>query len=140
MKDLRKKTYTTKMPGGLKDDGTEMGVIKVHENVIASIVRKAACSVNGVMRLAGSTLVDNIAEILGNRRISDRSITVDINGDAVTIEVKVNLAYGAHIPTVAAEIQAIIMKDVEKMTGMTVASVNVIVQELDEPTENKEES
>jgi len=132
-----KKAHTSRIPGALKTDGSEMGLIKIHENVIASIVRKAACSVNGVIRLAGSPLVDNIAEIIGNRRIGDRAISINIDGDVVAVEVKLNIAYGAHLPTVAANVQSAIMREVEKMTGMTVSSVNVIVQELD--TEERED-
>ncbi|HBC88055.1 MAG TPA: hypothetical protein DCZ94_13985 [Lentisphaeria bacterium] len=136
MKENRK-AHTSRIPGALKSDGSEMGLIKIHENVISSIVRKAACSVNGVIRIAGSPLVDNIAEIIGNRRIGDRSIAININGDTVAIEVKVNIAYGTHLPTVAANVQSAIMREVEKMTGMTVTNVNVIVQELD--TEERED-
>ena len=132
MKDFRKKTHTSKMPGATKEDGTEMGLIKIHENVIAAIVRKASLNIDGVVRLAGSTLVDNIAEIIGSKRIGDRAITVNINGDSVSIEVKVNLLYGSHVPTVASNIQSSVMKEVEKMTGMGVVAVNVIVQELDD--------
>jgi len=132
MKDFRKKTQTSKMPGTIKEDGTELGVIRIHENVIASIVRKATLSVNGVIRLAGSTLVDNIAEIIGSKKIGDRAIGVDISGDSVSIDVKVILAYGTHVPTVAANIQSAVMQEIEKMTGMGVTCINVIIQELDD--------
>ncbi|HCE45461.1 MAG TPA: hypothetical protein DET40_18125 [Lentisphaeria bacterium] len=132
-----KKAHTTRIPGAIKTDGSEMGLIKIHENVIASIVRKAACSVNGVIRLSGSPIVDNIAEIIGNRRIGDRAISINIEGENVSVEVKVNIAYGVHLPTVAANVQSAIMREVEKMTGMTVTNVNVIVQELD--TEERED-
>lgn len=132
-----KKAQTSRIAGALKSDGSDMGLVKIHENVIAAIARKAACSVNGVIRIAGSPLVDNIAEIIGNRRIGDRSIAIDISGDAVAIEIKLNISYGSHLPTVAANVQAAIMREVEKMTGMTVTNVNVIVQELD--TEERED-
>jgi len=136
MKEI-KKAHTSRITGAIKTDGSEMGLVKIHENVIASIVRKAACSVNGVIRLAGSPIVDNIAEIIGNRRIGDRSISINIDGDNVAVEVKVNIAYGVHLPTVAANVQSAVMREVEKMTGMTVTNVNVIVQELD--TEERED-
>ena len=132
-----KKAQISRIPGALKSDGSDMGLVKIHENVIASIARKAACSVNGVVRIAGSPLVDNIAEIIGNRRIGDRSIVIDINGDTVAVEIKLNISYGSHLPTVAANVQSAIMQEVEKMTGMTVTNVNVIVQELD--TEERED-
>jgi uncharacterized alkaline shock family protein YloU len=93
--------------------------------------------VNGVIRIAGSPIVDNIAEIIGNRRIGDRSIAIDIDGDTVAVEIKLNISYGSHLPTVAANVQSSVMKEVEKMTGMTVTGVNVIVQELD--TEERED-
>ena len=132
-----KKAQTSRIPGAIKSDGSDMGLVKIHENVIASIARKAACSVNGVIRIAGSPIVDNIAEIIGNRRIGDRSIAIEINEDTVAIEIKLNISYGSHLPTVAANVQSAIMKEVEKMTGMTVTTVNVIVQELD--TEERED-
>ena len=41
-------------------DDSEMGDIRIHEGVIASIARRAALSVEGVSRLAGNSLVDNL--------------------------------------------------------------------------------
>ena len=123
------------------ENGNELGLIRIHENVIASVVRKVTCSVEGVARLAGSTLVDNIAEIVGSRKIHDRSIAIDISGDTVKIEVKVNIAFGVHVPTVAMNIQQAVMEQVEKLTGMKVTQVNVVVQELDDlEKEEKEDS
>ena len=59
-------------------EGSEMGEVKIHENVISSLVRQAALSIDGVSRLAGSTLVDNIAEIVGSRRMQSRAITIEM--------------------------------------------------------------
>ncbi len=132
MKDFSKKNSVSKMPGAVKEDGSELGLIKIHENVIAAIVRKAALKVDGVVRLSGSTLVDNIAEIIGSKRMGDRAISVEINGDSVAVELKVNLMYGSHVPTVASNVQSCVLQELEKMTGMNVSAVNVIVQELDE--------
>lgn len=124
----------------MNENSNELGLIKIHENVIASIVRKVTCSVEGVVRLAGSPLLDNIAEIVGSRKIQDRAITVNMDGSDVSIEVKVNIAYGIHVPTLAAEVQTAVMEEVEKITGMHVAQVNVIVQELDDEVEFEDES
>ena len=43
------------------------GAVKVHESVVSSIVRKAVLGINGVLRLAGNGLIDNIAEFVGTR-------------------------------------------------------------------------
>lgn len=138
MKDRRRKRTHSSVSGGIGAEGAELGVIKIHENVIAAAVRKATCAIAGVIRLAGSPLVDNIAELIGNRRISDRAIAVHMDGEKVAIEVKVNLEYGVHVPTVAAEIQRAVAAEVTQLTGMTVTAVNVIVQELDLIDEEEE--
>ena len=140
MKDLKRKSRNkSTIPGGIAANGQELGLIHIHENVIASAVRKATSRVDGVIRLAGSTLVNNIAELIGNKTIGDRAISVQIDGETVGIEVKVNILYGVHVPTVAANIQTAVVEEVEKITGMTVTSVNVIVQELDDVDEESDE-
>lgn len=137
MKTTKKKASTVQ--GAVSSDGNELGLIHIHENVIVAAVRRAAVGVDGVVRLAGSPLVNNIAELIGNKTLGDRSIAVQIDADTVAIDVKVNLAYGAHVPTVASALQSSIVGEVEKITGMTVTSVNVLVQELDDPEATEEE-
>jgi uncharacterized alkaline shock family protein YloU len=132
MLEKRNKPLTGKMGGALKPDGTEMGQIRIHENVIASIVRRTTCGIKGVKRLSGSHIVDNIAELIRNKRIGDRAIVVNLEGENVSIEVKVNFEYGAHIPTVASNIQSLIAGEVEKLTGLNVTGVTVIVHELED--------
>ena len=138
MKAGKKKT-TSVVQGAVSAEGNELGLIHIHENVIAAAVRRAALGVDGVIRLAGSPLVNNIAELIGNRTLGDRSIAVQIDGDTVSVDVKVNISYGAHVPTVASNLQSSIVGEVEKITGMTVTGVNVLVQELDDPEAMQEE-
>lgn len=129
------------MPDGMVvSDGEKTcdGVVKVHESVVASIVRKATCSVDGVARLAGSSLVDNIAEIVGSKKMYDRAIAIDMGSTSVKIEVKAIFAYGVHIPTVAAAVQAAVVEEMGRITGMNVEKINVMVMDLeDEQPENE---
>ena len=112
-------------------EGSEMGEVKIHENVIASLVRRAALSIEGVSRLAGSTLVDNI---VGSRRMQARAITVDMaENNRVSVEIKLNIKTGYNVPQVATAVQKAVIEEIEKTTGMTVLKVNVVVQEIDDP-------
>ena len=142
MKDLKsiKKESSAKVPGATTCAGkeSELGVIKIHENVISSIVRKAALSVDGISRLAGSSFVDNIAEIVGSRKISDRAISIKLDDDKVEIEIKLNMKFGYKVPEVAAGVQTAIIEQVENITGMNVVCVNVVVQEIEEVAEHAE--
>ncbi len=121
-------------------EDSAVGNIKIHENVISSLVRIATLEVPGVARLGGNSLVDGLAEIVGNRRISS-SIAVDMSGDnRVAIEVKVNLFAGYNLPEVAENIQKAIVANVENTTGMTVIKTDVIIQgiEQEKPAETEE--
>ena len=124
----------------ISESGNEQGVVRIHENVIISVVREATCSVDGVVRLAGSSIVDNLAEIVGSRKISDRAIKVNLDGPCVEIEVEINIAYGAHIPTVASGVQNKVIEDVQSITGMAVSKVDVVIQELGHYSSNVEKT
>ncbi len=124
------------------DHSSELGDIRVHDNVISSLVRRAALSIEGVSRLAGSTLIDNIAEIVGSRRMQDRAIAIikdESSPDRMTIEVKINLKLGFKVREVAEAVQKTVVEQVEKTTGMTVTAVTVLVQEIDDGSEDKGE-
>lgn len=111
---------------------TGMGEVKIHESVISSLVRKAVMGVEGVARLSGSQLMDIIAETVGSRRMQDRAITVSVDEEGRTaIDIKLNLKFGYKIPVVSTAVQKAVISEVENTTGMTVAKVNVIVQELE---------
>lgn len=116
-----------------RNDVQSFGELKIHENVIASIVRKATLAQEGVSRLSGNNFVDTIGEIVGSRRIQDRSIIVKLCDDnRIELEVKVVIKFGFVVPEVAAAIQNNVITDVEAMTGMTVVAVNVTVQDIEE--------
>ncbi|MDR0933369.1 MAG: Asp23/Gls24 family envelope stress response protein [Victivallales bacterium] len=138
----RKKAATSQTESrnaaAVEDSG--LGDVKVHENVIAALVRKAALSVDGVSRLVGSSLVDNLAEFVGNRRMT-RAITIEMDdNNRVTIELKLILKVGFNIPEVAPKVQKAVIEGVEKVTGMTVTKVGVIFQDIDDATPSDEDS
>ena len=114
---------------------SELGDVKIHDGVIATITRRAALAVEGVSRLAGNALVDNLAEIVGSRRMQARAITIAVNeNNQVVIEIKLNLKIGYTIPDVAENVQKAVIADVEKVTGMTVTTVHVLIQDIDDET------
>ena len=112
---------------------SELGDVKIHDGVIATLTRRAALAIDGVSRLAGNALVDNLAEIVGSRRMQARAITISVNeSNQISIEIKLNLKIGFTIPEVAENVQKAVIADVEKVTGMTVTSVHVLVQDIDD--------
>ena len=114
---------------------SELGDVKIHDGVIATLTRRAALAVEGVSRLAGNALVDNLAEIVGSRRMQARAIAISVNeNNQVTIEIKLNLKTGYTIPEVAENVQKAVIAEVEKITGMTVTTVHVLIKDIDDET------
>ena len=118
----------------LTDSCIVSGNVRIHENVIASIVRKVACSVEGVSKISGSSFVDNIAEMVGSKKMHDRSITVEMGTSSVAIEIGVIIKYGVPIPPVAEAIKNSVASEIFKLTGMKVGKINIIVMDLEEET------
>ena len=122
----------------LEDSG--IGDVKIHENVISALARRATLNIEGVSRLAGSLLVDNIAEIVGSRRMQERAITVSMDeNNRVSLEIKINITVGFRVPEVAAAVQKAVISEIESATGMTVTKVNVLVQEIEAPEEHDDD-
>ena len=111
------------------DTPSDLGVIKIHDNVLASLVSRAVLGVEGVSRLAGSAIMDNLAGMVGSH---SRAIEIiKENDDKIKILVRVNIYFDTVIPKVAMEIQRQVIEQVEKAAGLTVSAVDVIVQQLD---------
>lgn len=111
-----------------EDEGTQLGAVQIHNNVIATIARLAAFKVPGVAELSG-TLVDGLAGMIGKKPV-DRGIHVEIVENAVVVELHVILDFGVRIPHVSWQIQNEVRQAIEQMTGKPVRAVNVIVQSL----------
>ena len=119
------------------DTNSELGLIKIHDNVLAALVSRAVLGVEGVSRLAGSVLIDNLAGMVGSH---SRAIEIIKDGDdKLKIVVKVNIFFDTVIPAVAVEIQRQVIEQVEGAAGVNVASVDVVVQQLDSVEEEFED-
>ena len=135
-----KKVESAERTATVLESTSELGEVRIHENVISALVRKSALSVEGVSRLAGNALVDNIAEFVGSRRMQSRAISIEMGeNNRVSIEVKINILFGFNIPQVSQAVQKAVLEGVESVTGMTVTKVHVIVQEIEEPAPVEEE-
>ncbi len=131
-----KKSTSAPKADTLLEQSSDYGDIMVNDNVIASLVRRAALSVPGVSRLSGSSLIDNIAEFVGSSKGRTISISKEsADSDAVVLEVKINMLFGFKVREVAEAVQRAVIEDVETTTGMTVAKVTVVVQKIEEAEE-----
>lgn len=118
-----------------KPDDAGLGVVRIHNNVIAVIAHEAADRVPGVVELSG-TLVDGLADIIG-KRSRDRGVRVAVESEnSIVVELTAVLEYGVHIPEVCGKLQLEVRNAVEEMTGKRVQAVNISVQSVRRPVKD----
>lgn len=134
-----KKTVTVKKAPQVKENAcfvlgsSPAGTTQITEKALGMIVRNSVCSIPGVARLTGNSLVDNLAELVGSKSVKDRSISIKTDGEGgLTVEVAINIRYGYNLPETAAELQHTIASDIFSYTGLAVSNVNVVVRDLEE--------
>ena len=117
---------------------TEINGIKISEEVVAQIAGKAASEVAGVAGMSGS-LASGISEMLGKRNFS-KGVKVQVGEKETIIDLYIIVEYGARIPDIAFEIQNKVKTVVENMTGLKVVDINIHVQGLNLPKQEKKDS
>ena len=132
------------MPGKdtSKQTAAENSAYKVHESVIISLARKAVEGIPGFIRFSGSSIVSDLADLVGGRRHFDKSIVVTESGNDVSLEILIVAAYGSQFGEVAAAVQKAVYHQVADFTGLNVKSVDVVITDAEEApeTENSDDS
>lgn len=113
---------------------------KVHESVIISLARKAVEGIPGFVRFSGSSIVSDLADLVGGRRHFDKSVVVTESGNDVSLEILIVAAYGTNFAEVAAAVQKAVYHQVADFTGLNVRSIDVVITDTeDAKAENPDE-
>lgn len=113
----------------------ENGSVNIADEVISVIAALAVSEVKGIAGMAGS-FSGGLSELLGKKNIS-KGVKLTVNDKEVSLDLSVIAEYGAKIPDVAWQLQEKVKSEVEAMTGMTVTAVNVSVDGINVPKDEK---
>jgi uncharacterized alkaline shock family protein YloU len=111
----------------------EKSSVGISKDVVTSIAGIAVSEVDGIANLRSGDSVFRRGE--GMKRYVDTTV----EGDVVTVTVRIAVLYGNPIHKVAKQVQTRIKAEIERMTGLKVSAVNVDVQRLAEPEDTFEE-
>lgn len=105
----------------------ELGVLRIHKNVISSIASIAATEIEGVKRVGKEK--NSILELIGKKLWA---IKVDISkNEEVKVEIPLVIKYGYNIPEVANRVQDSVRVALEKMSNLSIKEINVNVQGIE---------
>lgn len=111
----------------INDEMLEMGDVKISEEVISVVAGVAVTEVEGVS--VANSIADGIVEKFVKKNYG-KGIRVALAEKEVSVDVHVVVDYGIKIPDAAWQLQEIIKKNIENMTDLTVAKVNIFVESI----------
>ena len=118
---------------------TSVDGLKISNDAVATYAGIAISEVQGAYGMSGGFA--GITEAISGKKKFSKGIKVEVTEKTAKIDVSIVVEYGARIPDVAFEIQSIVKKSVESMTGLKVSEVNVHVNGVHMAnTDDKEEN
>ena len=119
-----------------RKDGS-LGAIRIADEVVSIIAGLAATEIEGIAGMSGG-LVGGIAEMLGKKNFA-KGVKVEVGEKEAAVDLYIIVKYGVRIPDVALAAQENVKQAIETMTGLTVVEVNIHVQGVGFPEEEKKE-
>jgi uncharacterized alkaline shock family protein YloU len=112
------------------------GRIDIEDEVVEKVAGLAATEVEGVADLGGDVArtVESVRERIGiGHRRGDQGVKAHINGREVSIEVTIVIEYGHVVMEVARHVKTNVAIQTNRMLGLRVVEVNVIVDDVRMP-------
>lgn len=119
-----------------EESRTDLGIIRIHNNVIASIASVAACEIEGVKGI-GKDFKAGLLGLIDKSNLSAIKIEKDKNGEII-MQIPLVVKYGFNIPETAAKVQENVRSALERMTNLSIKDINIIVQCVERITGRKE--
>jgi len=116
---------------------SELGAVRIADEVVSIIAGLAATEVDGVASMSGG-IAGGIAEALGRKNLS-KGVKVEVGEEEAAVDLYLIVRYGSRIPDVAWAVQENVKKSIENMTGLKVVRVNVHVQGVSFPQQGMDE-
>ena len=115
-----------------RDRATDLGVVRINNEAIATIASIAALEVRGVHKVGGG-IKRALAEVFF-RRGASRGIKIMMKDSEIKLVISITVEYGIDISRVADEVQDNVKRAVERMAGLIVSEVDVIVDGVHAPS------
>ena len=110
--------------------------LKISDEVIAVCAVNATLKTEGVADMTGGISNAISRNFLGKELLA-KGVKVNQTEDGVQIDVYITVKYHTKIPAVAWEIQENVKKEVQSMTDLKVKAVNIHVEGVEIPSEDK---
>lgn len=112
---------------GTAEIRTALGTVSISEHVLAIIARDTALQIDGVVSM-DDRYSHGISSVISDE--DAEGVRVSIRNKNVIIDLYICVKHGMRIPAVALQLQETVKENIFQYTGITVAEVNVNVQQI----------
>ena len=109
----------------------KLGKVTIAPEVLVTIARLTTLCTPGVVRMS-TDWMGNVNRLLG-RTSSGGGVRIEVEDDAVTVDLYVIVEPGVNMYNLGQTIQAEVTRAVNDMVGVAVRTVNIHIQDVDEP-------
>jgi uncharacterized alkaline shock family protein YloU len=104
-----------------------IGIVRVAQQVLSTIVINTALQIPGVVRIAQAS--DLWSHLFGKEKLN-QGVKLTIKDSTVTADLYIVVSAGSNIVEVGTSLQEEVASAIENMTGMQVREVNVYIQDV----------
>ena len=113
----------------MNEEFNNSGMIKISEDVIASIANTAACEIDGVAKLV-SRGIPSAKSMIVNFKSAAKGVSIATTEDGMDFTLNIAVEPDVNIQDVAVKVQRNVREAVQSMTGLKVNKINVFVVSL----------
>ncbi|MGG1637921.1 hypothetical protein BK120_14645 [Paenibacillus sp. FSL A5-0031] len=104
----------------------QTGLIRISDDVVATIAGLAALETPGIAAMSGG-ISEGLAKRLSGKNVQ-KGVSVEVGTTEAAIDLRIIVHYGIPIQEVCRQLQLNVRESVENMTGLHVVEVNVKVE------------
>ena len=110
---------------------TELGAVRINNNAITTIASIAAMEIKGVSKIGGG-IGKTLFDFLSKKGVT-KGVKINAKESEIKLTIYVTVEYGVDITRIADEVQENVKRAVEKMTGLALSGVDVVVEGVKSP-------
>ncbi|WP_043618391.1 Asp23/Gls24 family envelope stress response protein [Nonomuraea candida] len=119
---------------------TEKGTTSIDDGVVAKIAGLAAREVSGVYAMGGGAAraLGSMRGIVGGEANVSQGVSVEVGERQAAVDLDLVTEYGTAIPDLAAAVRKNVIGAVERMCGLEVTEVNIRVDDVHLPEQDRD--
>jgi uncharacterized alkaline shock family protein YloU len=103
-------------------ENSDIGSVKIANDVIGMIAALAAMEIDGVSGMPGNITSESLQK--SGKKLT-KGVRVQLSGKNVAVDLALLMGYSFNIPATSQKVQTRVKSTVENMTGLNVTDVNV---------------